>query len=341
VSTNLDNRRGPLFAQTIARAARRPIAWTFGAFAVAGMSLVTSLPVYRWFADTIKNKYEPEALLHHLDVNFRTDNAAGLDQLLRTVGTSADWMMVVAVLIGVFSAGGWLRTLADPDAKGARRLFYAGAARYFWRFLRLAVVVVVLAGILGTLLFHDASIAWQNEVIGGWPGGKSELSDSERSVVWLEWGRNAVHLVCLALLMAWAIFVRTRIVLQNASSVVAAGAKTLWLMVRRPFAFLAPLALLTGLEFLFLLASGGIARLFQSGFETDASLWRVFALFLLGAVVLCIREIFDGARYAAALEASRGHVRATAIDPWSNRIGGPGGPQYPLGTPDDDYSIAV
>jgi len=341
VNSTIDRRRAPLVVQALVRAARRPIAWTFGSAVVIGMSLVASLPVYRWFADTTENRYAPGAQLHGLDVNFRTDHAGGLDQLWRTVGTSADWMMVVAVLIGVFSAGGWLRTLADPDARGARRLFYAGGARYFWRFLRLAVLVIVLVGALGSLLFHEASVAWQNEVLGGWPGGKTELSESERSVVWLEWARHAVHLVGFALVVAWAIFVRTRIVLQNANSVVVAGAKTLWLIVRHPFAFLGPLALLTAFEFLLLLGLGGAAKLVQSGLAADGSLWRIVGLFALSGLALALREILDGARYAAALEASRGYVRPTAIDPWSDRIGGPGGPQYPLGTADDDYSIAV
>lgn len=330
----------PIFVHALVRAFRRPIAWTFGLLTLSGMALVASLPVYRWFADTVKNSYQVDEQLHHLDVNFRTDHAEGLGQLFRTVGTSADWMMVVAVLIGVFSAGGWLRTLVDPGGHAARRLFYAGGARYFWRFLRFAVLMVVLLGVIGALLHHPASESWQRAVLAGWPQGRAERATSERSVVYLTWARDGVHALLFFLVLAWACLVRTRVVLQNRRSVVLAALQTSWLVLRHPIRTLRPLVALTIVEALLLLGIGGLGRLLQSGFADGGGMWLVALLFLLGALGIAINEIVQGARYAACIAVSREYVRPIAIDPWRDRVGGPGGPQYPVG-PDDDYTIAV
>ncbi|MEZ5979724.1 MAG: hypothetical protein R3F34_16110 [Planctomycetota bacterium] len=329
----------PVFVAALNAALRRPIAWMFGFAGVTGMALVASLPVYRWFADTTANHYAPGDQLHHLDRNFRTDHAEGLAQLLRTVGTSADWMMVLAVLLGIFSAGGWLRTLVDPRTHAARRLFFAGGARYYWRFARLAVLVILVLGVLGTLLRHPDSLSWQNEVLAGWPQGRTERATSELSVVWMDWIRNGVHLLLFSLVTVWATYTRTRIVLQNSGSVVVSGFSSLWLLLRHPIATLRPFLILTMLELVLLQAGGGIGRLVQGGLESGG-MWRVTLLFAIGGVLIVAREIFDGARYAASVAVSRSFVRPIAIDPWSDRIGGPGGPQYPVG-PDDDYSIAV
>jgi len=330
----------PIFVRSLVRAFRRPIAWTFGLFALCGMSLVASLPVYRWFADTVKGSYDPSDQLHHLDVNFRTDHAEGLSQLFRTVGTSADWMMAVVVLIGVFSAGGWLRTLVDPRGHAARRLFYAGGARYFWRFLRFAVVVIVLLGIIGALLHHPDAVRFHNEALAGWPEGKAERADSERAVVYVDWARDGLHLLLTFGVLWWASLVRTRVVLQNRRSVLLAAVQTTWLVLRHPIRTLRPLFLLTVVEGLLLLGLGGIGRLINSGFEDGGSMWLVSGLFLTGAAMIAIGEIVQGARYAACVAVSRDFVRPIAIDPWGDRVGGPGGPQYPVG-PDDDYTIAV
>ncbi|QDU86454.1 hypothetical protein Pla163_36050 [Planctomycetes bacterium Pla163] len=330
----------PVFVSALVRAFQRPIAWTFGLFALSGMAVVASLPVYRWFADTVDNAYEPNELLHHLDVNFRTDHAEGLAQLFRTVGTSADWMMAVVVLIGVFSAGGWLRTLVDPGTYAARRLFYAGGARYFWRFLRFAVVVIVLLGLFGTLLYHADSQSWQNRVLAGWPEGKSERALSERSVVYVQWARDGLFALLTFGVLAWACLVRTRIVLQNRRSVVLAALQTSWLVLRHPLVTLRPLVILTVIEGLLLLGAGGVGRLVQGGLADDGGVWRVILLFAIGGITISISEIVQGARYAASVDVSRSFVRPIAIDPWRDRVGGPGGPQYPVG-PDDDYTIAV
>ena len=63
-------------------------------------------------------------------------------------------------------------------------------------------------------------------------------------------------------------------------------------------------------------------------------------LLLVGLAVIAWRCIVRAARYAAALEISGGLVRAPRRpDPWKESIGGPGGPQYPLGG--DEFTVSV
>jgi len=63
-------------------------------------------------------------------------------------------------------------------------------------------------------------------------------------------------------------------------------------------------------------------------------------LLAVTVVTLLLRQIFDGARYAVAMKVSARLVRPKHLDPWKHRIGGPGGPQYPI-SDEDEFSVSM
>jgi len=71
------------------------------------------------------------------------------------------------------------------------------------------------------------------------------------------------------------------------------------------------------------------------------STWKAIALlFALGQLAMIIQTIVRAARYKAAVLVSRRLVQPLALrDPWAKRVGGPGGPQYPIGE-SDEYGIS-
>jgi hypothetical protein len=75
--------------------------------------------------------------------------------------------------------------------------------------------------------------------------------------------------------------------------------------------------------------------------EPGSGVAALFALFGLGQVAILWQGISRGARYHAATQVSRALVPPLAQpDPWASRVGGPGGPQYPIDLT-DDYGVSV
>ena len=175
----------------------------------------------------------------------------------------------------------------------------------------------------------------------GWPGGDSEWATSEETVRRVAWLRAGLHFAGFQLVLMWAVLSRTRLALLGGRSALLAGAATAWLVLRHPLRTLGPLALLLAVELALLVGLGLAAAAVQRGFAPDSGLARVAVLGALGLAALALREVLQGARYAAACEASRGLVGALQPrDPWAERVGGPGGPQYTIGD-QDEFSVSL
>jgi hypothetical protein len=296
---------------------------------------------YRWFDGALDSAYPPGSQLFSLDTAFRTDHSDAWGQLTSSIATVSGWLAFVAMMLGVFSSGGWLRLLLDPNPRSTR-LFFAGGARYFGRFFRLWLVVLLFAHLVGVLFKGGL---WDRFVLEGWlgwPGGSAEFAESERTVVRLGWAQDGLYWAGLSGVLMWAMFTRTRMVLQNTRSVVVAGAATFWLLLRHPLRTLRPMLLLSLVELSLMLLLGYLLRWSQSGLDGAASSGRVAFLIVaaISLLALALREVLHGARYAAALGVSRRLVRPLGNDPWRDRVGGPGGPQYPLAD-GDEFSVVM
>ena len=334
----------PLFLTSLGAAASRPAAWGTILVGQMALALLPALLAYRWFDGVLDSSYLPGSQLFALDTAFRTDHAEGWGQLVSSIATVSGWLAFVAMMLGVFSSGGWLRLLLDPNPRSAR-LFFTGGARYFGRFLRLFLVVLLLLHLVGVLFLGGLWDAVVLEGWMGWPRGNEEFAHSELTVVRLGWAQDALYWAGISLVLLWAMFTRTRMVLQNSRSVFVAGSATFWLLLRHPIRTLRPMLLLTVLETGLLFMLGYLLRWSQGGLDglagTDSTGRIAFlTLCLLSFAGLALREILHGARYAAALGVSRRLVRPVGNDPWRDNVGGPGGPQYPL-EDGDEFSVVM
>ena len=337
----LDSRRVPIFLLGLRRALVRPAAWITGAAGLAALALPLGLSAGHWFGSTIPGHYEPGEQTHSLSAAFRTDHADGLSVLWDTLSAAGAWLAALAFLFGVFTAGGWLGTLVDTSRTSSTRRYFHGGVRYFWRFLRLALLFLVLLDLGGRVLLGEL---WEHVVQEDWMGwrdGDPENARSELAVRRLVWLQHGTHALLFAFLFVWATYARVRIVLQSQASAVAASLRTLLLLLRHPIQTFRPLAILFALDFLVLLGLGLLVDLWlQAGLADNPSGWRVGLIWSLSILVLLVRELFDGARYAAALGVSERVVRPLRPDPWKDRIGAPGGPQYPI-SDEDEFQISM
>lgn len=315
------------------------------------IGLITALPplavALGWFgtlSETIGQRYAPGSLIGNLDVTFRTDNAATLDALKESSSGTLAVLGLAYLLFGVFRAGGWLQVLLQRRQGRSLRRFFFGGGRYFFRFVRVAVMVLALLGLVSWAI-GDLPVERlvDQGLLGLGPDGELEDLPSERAVLWRAWGIGLFGFLATAVVLVWAHYTRTRMALHDTSSVVVAGALTAWLLIRHPIRTLRPVIAIFLVEALLLAALAWAVRSIEGGLDVESGWLAISGLFALSCVTLLLREILRGARYAAAVRVSAELLREPMRpDPWNQSLGGPGGPRYPIDTGDgDEYGVSL
>ncbi|MGK0483406.1 MAG: hypothetical protein ACJAQ3_003389 [Planctomycetota bacterium] len=276
---------------------------------------------------------------------FRQDHGSALSQMQSSLSYGGAALALVALLFGCFAAGGWLQiTFEQPDRQTLRR-FAFGGGRYFGRFVRVAVMTVLLLALVRWVLYGEP---WKR-VVYGWfldvpkyDWGSLETLPSEQKYTYLMWTRDGLAAIGFAKVLAWGIYTRTRLVLRDSRSVIGAGIATWYTMVRHPIQTMRPLILLLLVEVLIVVGIlGWWNGTVETRFYADANGWHVLAFFGIAQLGVIWRQVTRGAYYHSAGRVSQALILPTDSkpDPWAKTIGGPGGPQYPID--DDGYHVTV
>lgn len=368
-------RVGPfLFLRSIRRVLVRAPMWLLPTLVLPVLGLPVGLAWHAFMGQAVGNRYKaepieapqgedptvaapdpafpasmPAGVFHHDDLvfsltpDFRHDHAVGLSALEHGVGQMGAALALMAVLFGVFLAGGWLQVILERTHGRGLRRFCMGGGRYFFRFLRvLLLLLLLLAG--WHWLVHGP--LWDEYVLQGvfdvaeGDHDRLESLDSEFTARLAGWSQAGVHFLGFALLLAWATYVRTRMAMHDARSVLKAGVLSAWTVLLHPLRTLTPLGLLFLTEVLLVsLLLGGFVQWLEGGLVERPSLGLVAAMGLVSWLALAVREVLRGARYHAAVKVSQTVVRRPKEreDPWQS-IGGPGGPQYPVEDDGESYA---
>lgn len=333
--------RGPVFLGALRSAVGRTPLWLSCWFLVLIVSAALTLPWVHAFNGALEHRYEPGTVLASMDETFRFDHREELAALGRSGASAAAALSLALMLFGAFTAGGWLQVFLERTAGHSMRRFLWGSARYFWRFVRVLVLTLVALSLVSWICY---GWPWKKvvlELLCGAADGELEDLVSERSVVTLEWIQSGLYAALFALVLAWGDYTRTRMALHNSRSTVWAGLCTLTLLLLHPIRTLRPFVLLLACEAVVVIGLGRFSWATNLGVG-EGTTWRTILLLLaLGQVVLLWQTIVRAARYAAAVAVSRELVQPLAQpDPWAKRIGGPGGPQYPIDD-SDEYGVSI
>jgi hypothetical protein len=318
---------------------RTPL-WLIAGLGMVLLAQIVAQPWYRWFDEVIGGRYAPGSLVGNLDEALLADHRAGLESLDASTRALGAVLFGLATLFGVFVAGGWLQVFLERTHGHSVRRFFYGGSRYFWRFFRVLLVVIPA---LHLVYWLTHGLPWQYLVDGlllGVEDGELEVLTSERTVVWRAWFQAGLYFLLFRLVLAWAIYTRTRLALQAGRSAVWAGLCSVFTLLRRPLRTLVPLVLLFVLELAVLLVLAVFAGRIETSLGADSGSWHVVALGGLNVAAILVRAVIWGAQYAAAVEVSRQVVPPVSRpDPWRDRVGPPGGPQYPIGG--DEYGVSL
>ena len=356
MTTGQDHSSGAVYLQAIRAALGRVPLWLLVTLAMGMLALPSALLTYDAFDDALGARYEPGSMLRSLGSNFHIDTADERAALGEAVSTTGAALAALAMLLGIFTAGGWLQVFLERTEGHSVRRFFHGSTRHFWRFLRVFVLVLVGAALIDRAVFHEPWHALVETRLLDLPDVPSqgastgpdyssirmqELPD-ELTAVRVQWLQDGLHALLLALLLTWATYTRTRLALHDANSSLWAGLCTFFTILRHPIRTLRPMLLLLIVEMLVVLAASSVHGWMEEGLDADSTWKSVAMIFALSACVLAVSEILHAARYHAAIVVNRRVISPIARpDPWKHSIGAPGGPQYPIIEGGDEYGVSL
>ncbi len=338
-----DERKRPVIFQALRTALGRPPIWLACWLLAFLPALVLALPWLGALRDAIGHGQAPGAVTFDLGEIFEVDHARELGTLRSGTAVAAAAFSLIVVLLGAFTAGGWLQILLERTHGESTRRFLLGGARYFWRFVRVAVVSLLWLALLGWLVYD---MPWKRFVLGGlldvpaWDRGDLETLGSESAAIWLGRLQALLYMAGFAFVRVWGDFTRTRMAFDDSRSAVIAGIATFFLLLRRPLRTLGPMASLFGLQFALLLVLALLASWFDGSQAAPPGLVGIAVLAVLAQAGAIAREIFRGASYGVAVRVTGDLVTPAQSSSVSDSLGGPGGPRYPIDDV-DEFGIAM
>jgi hypothetical protein len=308
-----------LFLAALRGAAAQPILWIATGAALFLMSLAPALATIGFMrgefdagtADwrTVRETgVGLESDTWALSETFRQDRHDGLVQLATTNAHVMSALAIVAILLGVFAAGGWLQLAYERVAGRQFRRFCFGGAVYFWRFLR---VFVLLALVLALVRWVFYGMPWNELVLGkllavpeaDWK--KLETLESELEFARLGWMQDGLAALAFGFALVWGVYTRTRMAQRDARSALCAGIATFFVMLRHPIQTLRPLLLLYALQALVVIVGAGwLVEHIDGRASAQPRLEHVAALFAVAQVAALWRHMNRGATYLAAARVS-------------------------------------
>lgn len=293
-----------------------------------------------FFERNIGGAYAPGEQLGWLTAPFRTDHAAGLGELRAATGIMAAVMTVLAMLIGVFCAGGWLQVFLERTSGHSVDRFFHGGARYFWRFFRVLIGVLLFLALGKYLIYGDLWSTYVWEGLFEVKGANFENLQSEATARRLTWLQDGTMALWFAGVMVWADYLRTRLAFLGSRSVLWQGIATFFMLLVRPITTLRPMLVLLVFELLVLVGLGWLSAGINHGVDAGTGMATVWLLAGLSVLGVFWKAIVNAARYHAAVQVVRVVVEPLGVeDPWENTVGGPGGPRYPVGQ--EEYAVSI
>jgi hypothetical protein len=329
-----------IFLHSLRVAIGRTSVWLTAAAMLAVLALAQTLPWFAHFERVASAAFEPGRLFLELDETVRFDSRDARQVVETSAAMLASVLAACAMLVGAFTAGGWLQVFLEHTQGESVRRFFAGGARFFFRFVRVLFLTLALLCLLGWLVYGRPWEWLVLEKLCGLARPELDLFVSESSARWVELAQAAAYAVGFALVMVWGDYTRTRLAVHGTGSALWAGLCTAALLVAHPVRSLRPLALLWCIEFAVLWLMGMAVSVVQASLDRESSSWPILALIAMALLVHAARSIVRGARYSACVLTTRDLVRPLARpDPWRRSVGGPGGPRYPIDP--DDYGVVL
>lgn len=274
--------------------------WGLAALLELGLALPPALLWQRWLSGALGNRFEPGELFANLSTSFRFDQREPLGQLGAASSLWLGLAALLAMLAGVFFAGGWTQLAFDERGESVLARANAGARRFFWRYVRVWLLTLMLLALWSWIVFEWP---WKTVVLG-WILRLPEAADrlegltSERSAVALRVLQDALYAIGVALCLCCADYARLRIAWRDTRSAWGGWTGAIAMVLRSPLRTLRPFVALFAIEALVLAVAGLVSSALDARLNANqAGLRAVLALAATTAIVAALRCWLRGARY--------------------------------------------
>ena len=268
-------------------AARHPkLTWLLWAW-YGLLALVPAFPVWRWWNQALGASTEGTAALKRFDLGVfldltRSEGVSGLGLMYATVAAAAG----VALVSSAFAFGGILEVVgAADDHRPFMHRFFRGGGRFFWRYLRLAIMAVAGALLATGLVSALATAAMEPLRESEWEPG-----------FYLAGALTAAAVLATAGLFLLALdYARVRVARDDSRRMIRAYAAGIGFVVRRAMSAY-------GIAIAFISLEGAFVVTYLA-YETNApaaGTWAAIAALVAVQQVVVLSRVFLRVAMAAA-----------------------------------------
>ncbi|MCP5064664.1 MAG: hypothetical protein GY936_19690 [Ignavibacteriae bacterium] len=186
------------------------------------IGLMITIPFKNTLTYMVGHSMLPSLLLNDFDYTSYEDIIRNLGDVLKPFTQIMFWVGLVYLIFSIFFAGGILNIFQNEDNKFSIKSFFEGCGKYFFRFLRLSVIVIILNIIITLIVYIPLGM-----VISHF----AETVESEASLFYIGVGGVVIYLVLLILSLIISDYTKIKLVTGNTTKVF----RTFWHSIKFTF----------------------------------------------------------------------------------------------------------
>ncbi len=234
-------------------------------FAISFNSIMTS---------EFSNRMVLYTLFHDFDFTVYSDFMNNYGNLIRPFTTIMIWFGAFYFFFTVFFAGGVLKLFEDSSIKSKSQAFFAGSAKFFFRFLRLGIYILIFQAIIFMVIAIGFSSIFNRSL--------PVSTEPQLYTIMVVWA--TAHLVFFIFISIISDYAKILLVKENS--------KKIWRAIWNSFKFITKKLYLTFPLYLILLVVP--ALLFAAYFWIEGTIGMTSVLGVL--IMFCVQQIFIWSR---------------------------------------------
>ena len=186
------------------------------------IGLMVAIPFKSTLTNMVGHSMLPSVLLSDFDYTSYEDIMRNYGDVIKPFVQIMFWVGLVYLIFSIFFAGGILNYFQNKDNKFSIKSFFEGCGKYFFRFLRLSVIVIILNMIITLIVYIPLGM-----VISHF----AETVESEASLFYIGVGGVMIYLVLLILSLIISDYTKIKLVTENTTKVFS----TFWQSIQFTF----------------------------------------------------------------------------------------------------------
>lgn len=241
------------------------------------LALIIALPFRSVLSEQAGNSMSLHSLLKHFNYTIYSDFMNSAAKIINPFLLAALWMGTFYFLFTIFFTGGILNILSDENQKFSVVNFLSGCGKYFFRFLRLGIYLLIIQFLTALIIFLPLSKILSNNY---------ETTQNEASLFYIFLAGAIVFIVLFILILVIGDYAKIILFKNDSKKVIRTIGKSFQFVFRHLFGtytlYFLILAVSILLFVIYLLLDNAIGMI--SGFT-------IFVMFLIQQIFIWLRVL--------------------------------------------------